>query len=378
MKKILVLTSLLVIMSFSLFGAAVLSEEESGILLMYEEEKLARDVYQELYDMWGLRSFANIAKSEQVHMDEVAELVGLYGLESPVLQEAGKFTDPELQKLYDSLIAQGSVSIEEAIKVGIAIEELDIKDLQELINSSSDQNITAVYSNLLAGSYNHLESFTKQLDRFENNVTGNIVRGQSYATSNPGRSYSNTSNYAVQGTQNVYGNMNSVNNSTRGSSVESQECDDCIYGDGAQQLQSSVNRNYYGYQSTSGYFGNNFSQNVPMGKTSGRFQNFISAGGKYTGTQGNYINTKNQNSYLGNDCQMTGNAYPAFQQNFAMGSGFRSNPNMSFGNQFSTNIQRGNFTRTYPANTGNQQYFNQFNDCTGEGLEFAGPFGSRW
>lgn len=376
MKKILILASLLVIMTFSLFGAAVSSEDESGILLMSEEEKLARDVYLELYDMWGLRTFANIAKSEQVHMDEVAELVGLYGLESPVLPEAGKFTDPELQELYDSLIAQGSVSIEEAIKVGIAIEELDIKDLQELISGTSDQNITTVYSNLLAGSYNHLESFTKQLDRFENNVTGNEVRGQSYATSNPGRSYSNTSNYAVQGTQNGYGNMNSVNNEIRGTSVGSQECDDCIYGDGVQQFQNSVNRNYYGYQATPGYYGNNFSQNVPMGNTSGRFQNFSSTGGRYTGTQGNYINTKSQNNYFGNDCQMTGNSYPAFQQNFGMGSGYRSNSKMSFGNQFSTNVQRGNFAGNYPANTGNQQYFNQFNDCTGEGL--AGPFGSRW
>ncbi len=376
MKKILVLTSLLVIMSFSLFGAAVLSEEESGILLMSEEEKLARDVYQELYDMWGLRSFANIAKSEQVHMDEVAELVGLYGLESPVLSEAGKFTDPELQKLYDNLIAQGSVSIEEAIKAAIAIEELDIKDLQGLISSSSDQNITAVYSNLLAGSYNHLESFTKQLDRFENNVTGNIVRGQSYATSNPGRSYSNTSNYAVQGTQNGYGNMSSMNNATRGTSVGNQEYCDCIYGDGVQQFQNSVNRNYYGYQATPGSYGNNFSQNVSAGKTSGRFQNFSSKGGRYTGTQGNYINTKGQNNYFSNDCQMTGNTYPGFQQNFGMGSGYRSNSTMGFGNRFSTNAQRGNFGGNYPANTGNQQYFNQFNDCTGEGL--AGPFGSRW
>jgi hypothetical protein len=36
---------------------------------MREEEKLARDVYIALYEKWGLRTFLNIAESEQQHMD---------------------------------------------------------------------------------------------------------------------------------------------------------------------------------------------------------------------------------------------------------------------------------------------------------------------
>ena len=46
-------------------------EETAALLFMREEEKLARDVYNALYEIWGQNTFANIASSEQMHMDEV-------------------------------------------------------------------------------------------------------------------------------------------------------------------------------------------------------------------------------------------------------------------------------------------------------------------
>ena len=42
---------------------------------MREEEKLARDVYLTLYDIWGTPAFNNIASSEQTHMDAVLMLI---------------------------------------------------------------------------------------------------------------------------------------------------------------------------------------------------------------------------------------------------------------------------------------------------------------
>ena len=51
-----------------------------GLLWMREEEKLARDVYLTLADLWGLRPFTNIARSEQSHMDSVAFLLDRYDI----------------------------------------------------------------------------------------------------------------------------------------------------------------------------------------------------------------------------------------------------------------------------------------------------------
>ena len=139
-----------------------LSEEEAASLLfMREEEKLAHDGYVTLYDQWGLRVFRNIAASEQKHTGAVARLLDAYGLEDPTIGNGvGEFTNPTLQALYDDLVAQGSISAAEALKVGVAIEELDIADLEQRIAETDNADIQLVYSNLLAGSANHLRAFS--------------------------------------------------------------------------------------------------------------------------------------------------------------------------------------------------------------------------
>ena len=56
-------------------------------------------------------------------------------------------------------MAQGSQSVAEALKVGAAIEEIDILDLEERLAETGNAAIERVYSNLLAGSKNHLRAF---------------------------------------------------------------------------------------------------------------------------------------------------------------------------------------------------------------------------
>jgi hypothetical protein len=148
--------------------------EIDGLLLMREEEKLARDVYQTLYDNWGLNIFANIAQSEQTHTQAVRELLEKYELTDPVTDDSiGVFVNQDLQTLYNELTERGAQSEVEALKVGAYIEDLDIKDLQELIAETDNQDITEVYQNLVRGSRNHMRAFTRQLE----------MRGESYAPS---------------------------------------------------------------------------------------------------------------------------------------------------------------------------------------------------
>ncbi|MBK8780722.1 MAG: DUF2202 domain-containing protein [Anaerolineales bacterium] len=129
---------------------------------MREEEKLARDVYNQLFALWGMPTFQNIAASEQTHMDQVKVLMDRYALADPAL-DLGKFTDANLQALYDQLMAQGSLSIADAIKVGATIEEVDIVDLQTRFTQTDNADIQLVYNNLMNGSFNHLKAFTSAL-----------------------------------------------------------------------------------------------------------------------------------------------------------------------------------------------------------------------
>lgn len=138
--------------------------EIEGLLFMREEEKLAHDVYTTLYDIWGLQLFNNIAGSEQTHTDALAHLLVTYGIDDPATGNAiGVFTNPTLQSLYNDLVATGSKSLAEAIKVGGAIEEIDILDLQENLTGLTNDTIRQVYENLLKGSENHLRAFASTL-----------------------------------------------------------------------------------------------------------------------------------------------------------------------------------------------------------------------
>jgi hypothetical protein len=138
------------------------TEESAALLFMREEEKLARDVYNILFGIWGQPTFQNIAASEQAHMDEVKLLLDRYGLTDPAL-EPGSFTDPSLAALYDQLVAQGSTSLADALKVGAAIEEIDILDLQNRLAQTDNADIQQVFNNLMSGSYNHLNAFASVL-----------------------------------------------------------------------------------------------------------------------------------------------------------------------------------------------------------------------
>ena len=151
--------------SLAALPAESLSEAElAGLLYMREEEKLARDVYSTLYDTWGITIFTNIAQSEQTHTEAMRDLLVKYDIADPVADDTvGVFTNAELQQLYNDLVAKGTMSLEDALTVGVMIEELDIRDLQVEIDSTDNADIALVYENLLRGSRNHLRSFMSQL-----------------------------------------------------------------------------------------------------------------------------------------------------------------------------------------------------------------------
>ena len=140
-------------------------DEIDGLLLMREEEKLAKDVYNYFATLYTTRIFGNIANSENTHMEAVKYLLDLYELEDPAAVEPGVFNNPELQQLYNDLTVQGAVSLEAALTVGGAIEEIDIIDLMELLEATTNPDLTLVYGNLLKGSKNHLRAFVRTLSR---------------------------------------------------------------------------------------------------------------------------------------------------------------------------------------------------------------------
>ena len=145
---------------------AISAAEQASLLFMREEEKLAQDVYTQLNTTWSsqTRVFGNIARSEATHTEAVRQLLLRYNLPDPnATLSAGVYQNATLQNLYTQLVASGNVSLIEALKVGAAIEEIDILDLQKGLLGIDNKDIILVYASLLKGSRNHLRSFTSTL-----------------------------------------------------------------------------------------------------------------------------------------------------------------------------------------------------------------------
>lgn len=146
-------------------------EDGEGLVQIAEEEKLARDIYTALYERWGVRSFANIARSEQTHMDSVATLLERYEIDLPASYDrAGEYSAAEFGELYSDFVSSGDASLEDALAVGASVEDMDIADIEAYLQEVENEDISAVLGNLVRGSENHLGAFVGQLER----------RGESY------------------------------------------------------------------------------------------------------------------------------------------------------------------------------------------------------
>jgi len=185
-----------------------LTEEQiEDLKFIYEEEKLARDLYARLDEEWDLPAFKNISQSEDQHMDALEALFDKYDLEKPDTA-AGEYNNTELAEAYDDFLEKGLESEEAALELGQELEEKDNEDLEEFM-SNATPDFEAVYANLKAGSENHLDSFNS----IPENDRGN------------------------QGNQGTKGNMNNKNDSDSNNTIGSNS------NKGSKDNGSSSNNN---------------------------------------------------------------------------------------------------------------------------------------
>ena len=144
-----------------------ITEEQKAIIYgIYEEEKVARDVYITLGKIYTEENtFANIQLAEQIHMDAVRNLCDKYDIYIPEVDQAvGQFDSEVMRNLYQDFIDKGDDSLLDALTVGKNIEEMDIADLgSALVGMPKD--VVRVFTNLINGSINHLDAFENAITR---------------------------------------------------------------------------------------------------------------------------------------------------------------------------------------------------------------------
>jgi hypothetical protein len=96
-------------------------------------------------------------------MDQAKALIDKYGLQTPIGDEHGLFSNETLNGYYDDLFASGKESPENALKAAATFEEISIMDLEKEIAATSAEDVRVVYEGLLAGSRKHLRSYVRDL-----------------------------------------------------------------------------------------------------------------------------------------------------------------------------------------------------------------------
>ncbi len=192
--------------------ASTLTQEAKDTLAyMGNEERLAHDVYMTLYNYHlangtEIKTLYNIAtNSETVHATDMQLLIKKYitsldefsDIDAPEnLPDAnlsyldinisdlptGQYNIQAIQDLYDTLIAKGQQSQQDALEVGCMVEVTDINDLDEDIAIAEDSNasdVVTVFNFLRDGSYTHYWAFDSALKNM--GVTeGCAVIGEEY------------------------------------------------------------------------------------------------------------------------------------------------------------------------------------------------------
>ena len=124
--------------------------------------------------------FNNISKSESAHTSAVLNLINGYGLDDPTPAEEGVYNNEVFNEMYSSLTSAGTESLIDALKVGALVEETDIADLIQLIESTENEDIIRVYSHLLSASKIHMKAFTNALTRLGETYTPTVISLEEY------------------------------------------------------------------------------------------------------------------------------------------------------------------------------------------------------
>lgn len=174
----------------SVDGIVLDYNEQTHLIFMREEEKLARDVYIKLSTMYPDHPiFGNIDDSEQRHTEAVRDMILKYGLDDPSTNDnVGVYTGEDygwyFTEKFGQLVARASVGELEALYVGAFIEELDMMDINqcpkvivETDNGIDDisqcgkvytdnADVANLYASLLDGSDSHLEAYVRNIERY--------------------------------------------------------------------------------------------------------------------------------------------------------------------------------------------------------------------
>lgn len=159
-----------------LFGAKLSVKEMKEIVSIREDEKLCEDVYKSYFLKFKNIQFKNISSDEQKHSQMAKYLISKYRLYEPVGKRG--FKNENLNLEYEKLKA--ARDLKSALENASFLEEGEIKDLQNALDFTDNDELKSFFSQMLNDSKNHLRVFVTMLRDMKIPYTPKILSKQQY------------------------------------------------------------------------------------------------------------------------------------------------------------------------------------------------------
>lgn len=146
-------------------GRTLASADVAGLLTVRAEDKAGEDAYRMFANRYGRPVFANLAASQVSQAQTITMMMSRFGVSDPTSgAPAGSFTDPTAQRMYDTMMAAGSASADQALKAMAAFEREHAADLQRLQSQTSQPDLRQMYATMMRASASHLDACNQAMD----------------------------------------------------------------------------------------------------------------------------------------------------------------------------------------------------------------------
>lgn len=166
MKKILLI--LFIILLTPLFSDEHLSnEEKESVKYVVESEKLSRDMYLKLYEIWELEIFNASHKIDITHFNAIK----LFAINEKIVEEGfngkpGVYSSPYFNRLYKDFSETANKSFYDALYVAATMEEMAIFDIMEYEVNTKNKELAKLLLDLKYGAMGNLRKLNKEILKY--------------------------------------------------------------------------------------------------------------------------------------------------------------------------------------------------------------------
>ncbi|MCB0645205.1 MAG: DUF2202 domain-containing protein [Saprospiraceae bacterium] len=138
-------------------------DEQKTLVQIFEQEKMARDVYTQIGEKFGIKILKNAAIGKQKQMSQILDLLALNQANIAFDDAQGVFRNAELTEHYNAFLAEGLGSLNNAFRVGAKMEDYNIYQIDKVLSSTTNDKLVLLFSKLSCSSGNELKTQVNML-----------------------------------------------------------------------------------------------------------------------------------------------------------------------------------------------------------------------